>query len=163
MEIAVLQCNFFPCSTSWATPQLAPALSLGTHSLKMSLPSRSVKEWGMGHGEVFFWSASLLGPGEHRAKCSQICCGRAQPSQRWISLSCVPTCGLPQCHRGFALVPVPPASLAGCCGTPAVWAGCAVPHHAQPGACGCWNVWLSCPLTLCLACRPCPSLFSSAV
>lgn len=52
-------------------------------------------------------------------------------------------------HEGFALVPVPSASLAECCGIPVVWAGCAVPLHAMPDAQGCQDVWLSSALTLC--------------
>lgn len=49
MEVSIPPCNFSTCSSFWATPQLAPALSLGIRSLKKSLPFRSA--WAMGYGE----------------------------------------------------------------------------------------------------------------
>ena len=134
MEISVLPWNFSTCSSSWATPQLAPASSLGTRSLKKSLPFRSA--WGMGYGEgevepgfLLVWLPCWLL--ESTKLNTEFCCSRAQPPQGWVSLSFVPTHEPPQCHGGFALDPASPASPVQCCGTPVAWTGCAIPRHAQ--------------------------------
>lgn len=66
MDTSIIPCNFSTCSSSWATPQPAPASSLGTRSFKMSLPFRSA--WGMGYGRErrtlvflgFFWPGWVL-------------------------------------------------------------------------------------------------------
>jgi len=69
MEVSTLQCHFSTCRSSWAIPQLAPASSLGTRSLKTSLPFRSA--WGLGYGEgetehgfLLVWLPCWV-PGEH--------------------------------------------------------------------------------------------------
>lgn len=138
VKISLLPYDVLNCRSSWATPKLAPSLSLGTRSLKKSLPFRSA--WGMGCGEGEAEPGFLLA------------LSRAQPAQGWVSLSFVPTHGPPQSHGEFILVPVPPAGLAQCCGTPIVWAGYARPCPAhvagEPGPQVYLDVLLNSPLIL---------------
>lgn len=162
MDTSILPCHFSTCRSSWATPQLALALSLGTRSFRMSLPSRSA--WGTGCGNGMWeggadpgflgFLLAWLGPGGHGVECSW---SRAQTAQGWVSLSFLPTHRPPRCHGGSCQSCQPGSVLwhpmASSCGT-RDRSPSALRRAAQPS----FN-----PLLWCLACRLCPSLSSSAV